>query len=73
MISTIVMVILMARTKKYYNIMDVNATKSRDIHFRVTQRELIDLDKLRHKTNLSKSDIIREALKDYYNKVFLEE
>lgn len=63
----------MGRKKHFYNAMDINATKSRDIHFRVSQRELIDLDKMCYKTNLSKSDIFREAMRDYYKKVFPEE
>lgn len=60
----------MARKKKYYNLMDKNATKTRDLHFRVTPLDAMYLEKLRYKTNLSKTDIFREVMRDYYKRFF---
>jgi len=63
----------MARKKKYYNHLDENAPKIFDLHFRVNGKEMLDLNKIKHKTNLSKSAIFREALKCYFEKVFSED
>lgn len=63
----------MARKKKIYGILDENATKSRRVDFRVSPREMVDINKLEFKTGLNKSGIFREALRDYYKKHFPDE
>ena len=63
----------MARKKKITGFLDENANKSRRINFRLSPKEVIDLNRLEFKTGLNKTDIFREAMKDYYKKVFLDE
>ena len=63
----------MARNKKHYGLLDENATKSRRIDFRLSPREVINFNKLEYKSGLSKTEIFREAMRDYYKKIFPDE
>jgi hypothetical protein len=63
----------MGRKKKHFNIMDENATKSRDIHFRITPRELIELERVMYKRGISKSEIYRQCFKKCLNELLSDE
>lgn len=63
----------MARKKKIYGLMDENATKTRRMGFRLSPREVVNFNRLEYKTGLTKTEIFREAMKDYYKKLFPDE
>ena len=55
----------MARKKKYYGLMDENATKTSRISFRITPREAMEIGRLKYKTGMSTSDLYRKAMDEY--------
>lgn len=63
----------MARKKKQCNFMDENATKSGAIKFRINHRERVEIERLSNKLGISKSEVYRNAMREYYKKVFSDE
>lgn len=63
----------MGRKKKTYSFLDENAPKTTVIQFRLNHKERSELDRLSIKLGISKAEVYRRSIAEYYKKVFSEE
>lgn len=61
------------KKKESHGFMDKNATKTGVLQIRLNHAERVDIERLVHKLNVSRAEVIRQAVERYYTEVFNDE